>query len=58
MQESFVKLINENAEAGWKASMNPRFSNYTVSFLIIEVVYIESSVATYAHNKLNKILNI
>ncbi|KAI3449317.1 hypothetical protein Pfo_005982 [Paulownia fortunei] len=30
LQESVVKLINDNAQARWKASMNPRFANYTV----------------------------
>ncbi|CAA0826866.1 Cysteine proteinases superfamily protein [Striga hermonthica] len=30
LQDSIVKSVNGNAEAGWKASMNPRFSNYTV----------------------------
>ncbi|GER55120.1 cathepsin B-like cysteine proteinase [Striga asiatica] len=30
LQESIVKSVNGNAEAGWEASMNPRFSNYTV----------------------------
>ncbi|KAL8544738.1 hypothetical protein ACS0TY_005099 [Phlomoides rotata] len=30
LQESVVKLINNNAHSGWKASMNPRFANYTV----------------------------
>ncbi|XP_059654089.1 cathepsin B-like protease 2 [Cornus florida] len=30
LQESIVKLINGNPQAGWKASMNPRFDNYTV----------------------------
>ncbi|GAA0175291.1 cysteine protease [Lithospermum erythrorhizon] len=31
LQDSIVKEINENDKAGWKATMNPRFSNYTVS---------------------------
>ncbi|KAL1553068.1 Cathepsin B-like protease 3 [Salvia divinorum] len=30
LQESVVKSINDNPQAGWKASMNPRFSDYTV----------------------------
>ncbi|XP_051118744.1 cathepsin B-like protease 3 [Andrographis paniculata] len=30
LQESTIKLINDNAQAGWKASMNPRFANYSV----------------------------
>ncbi|KAK7284491.1 hypothetical protein RJT34_19237 [Clitoria ternatea] len=30
LQESIVRHINENIEAGWKAALNPRFSNYTV----------------------------
>ncbi|KAL0284474.1 UNVERIFIED_CONTAM: Cathepsin B-like protease 3 [Sesamum angustifolium] len=30
MQESIIELINDNAQAGWKAAMNPRFTNYTV----------------------------
>ncbi|XP_016709818.1 cathepsin B-like protease 3 isoform X1 [Gossypium hirsutum] len=30
LQDSIVKLVNENPKAGWKAALNPRFSNYTV----------------------------
>ncbi|KAK4406863.1 Cathepsin B-like protease 2 [Sesamum angolense] len=30
LQESIIELINDNAQAGWKAAMNPRFTNYTV----------------------------
>ncbi|XP_038709044.1 cathepsin B-like protease 3 isoform X2 [Tripterygium wilfordii] len=30
LQESIVKQINENPNAGWQAAMNPKFSNYTV----------------------------
>ncbi|KAL3849415.1 hypothetical protein ACJIZ3_011297 [Penstemon smallii] len=30
LQEPIVKLINDNVQAGWKASMSPRFANYTV----------------------------
>lgn len=30
-QESIVERVNGNASAGWKAVMNPRFSNFTVS---------------------------
>ncbi|EXB94880.1 Cathepsin B [Morus notabilis] len=30
-QESIVKHVNENPEAGWEAAMNPRFSNSTVA---------------------------
>ncbi|XP_011079459.1 cathepsin B [Sesamum indicum] len=30
LQESVIELINDNAQAGWKAAMNPRFTNYTV----------------------------
>ncbi|KAK4273342.1 hypothetical protein QN277_021765 [Acacia crassicarpa] len=30
LQESITKQVNENPKAGWKAAMNPRFSNYTV----------------------------
>ncbi|KAL6223309.1 hypothetical protein ACLB2K_006696 [Fragaria x ananassa] len=30
LQESIIKEINENPEAGWQAAMSPRFSNYTV----------------------------
>lgn len=30
LQESMVELINANPKAGWKAAMNPRFSNYSV----------------------------
>lgn len=33
-QESVVQRINEDAHAGWKASMNPRLANYTVSFSV------------------------
>ncbi|XP_024025693.1 cathepsin B-like protease 2 [Morus notabilis] len=29
LQESIVKRVNENPEAGWRAEMNPRFSNFT-----------------------------
>ncbi|KAK1395306.1 Cathepsin B [Heracleum sosnowskyi] len=31
LQEPVVESINSNPKAGWKASMNDRFSNYTVS---------------------------
>jgi cathepsin B len=31
LQESIAKQINENPGAGWKASINPRFSNFTVA---------------------------
>ncbi|KAK1362510.1 Cathepsin B [Heracleum sosnowskyi] len=31
LQESIIKSVNNNPKAGWKASMNDRFSNYTVS---------------------------
>ncbi|XP_004494492.1 cathepsin B-like protease 2 [Cicer arietinum] len=30
LQESIAKQINENPGAGWKAAINPRFSNFTV----------------------------
>ncbi|XWS46345.1 hypothetical protein CRYUN_Cryun14cG0057400 [Craigia yunnanensis] len=30
LQDSIVKQVNENPKAGWEASLNPRFSNYTV----------------------------
>lgn len=30
LQESIVEKINHNASAGWKAAINPRFSNVTV----------------------------
>ncbi|KAK9036288.1 hypothetical protein V6N11_078295 [Hibiscus sabdariffa] len=30
LQDSIVKQVNENPKAGWKAALNPRFSNYTV----------------------------
>lgn len=30
LQDSIVKEVNENPKAGWEATMNPRFSNYTV----------------------------
>ncbi|PNX54772.1 cathepsin b-like protein, partial [Trifolium pratense] len=29
LQESIAKQINENPGAGWKAAINPRFSNVT-----------------------------
>ncbi|KAK8955028.1 hypothetical protein KSP39_PZI002607 [Platanthera zijinensis] len=31
LKDSIVKMINANPAAGWKAVMNPRFSNYTVT---------------------------
>ncbi|KAM3284475.1 hypothetical protein P3S67_023274 [Capsicum chacoense] len=31
LQESIVKYVNENAEAGWEAAFNPKLSNFTVS---------------------------
>ncbi|KAL1832426.1 hypothetical protein ACET3Z_002077 [Daucus carota] len=31
LQESIVESINNNSKAGWKASINDRFLNYTVS---------------------------
>ncbi|KAK8566230.1 hypothetical protein V6N12_059763 [Hibiscus sabdariffa] len=31
LQDSIVKQVNENPKAGWKAALNPRFSNYTVA---------------------------
>lgn len=31
MQDSIIKEINENPNAGWQAAMNPRFSNFTVN---------------------------
>ncbi|XP_019155669.1 PREDICTED: cathepsin B [Ipomoea nil] len=31
LQDEIVKTVNENPEAGWKADMNPRFSDFTVS---------------------------
>ncbi|KAK8702975.1 hypothetical protein V6N13_021309 [Hibiscus sabdariffa] len=30
LQDTIVKQVNENPKAGWKAALNPRFSNYTV----------------------------
>ncbi|WCJ22566.1 Cathepsin B [Euphorbia peplus] len=30
LKESIAEKINQNPNAGWKAAMNPRFSNYTV----------------------------
>lgn len=30
LQESIIKKINENPNAGWEAALNPQFSNYTV----------------------------
>ncbi|XP_022932733.1 cathepsin B-like protease 2 [Cucurbita moschata] len=31
LQESIVRHVNEHPHAGWKAAMNPSFSNYSVS---------------------------
>ncbi|XP_060191295.1 cathepsin B-like protease 2 [Lycium barbarum] len=31
LQDSIVKTVNENAEAGWEAAFNPQLSNFTVS---------------------------
>lgn len=40
MQESIAKQINENPEAGWKADINPRFSNHTVKIqLALPILY-------------------
>ncbi|KAJ9171628.1 hypothetical protein P3X46_014966 [Hevea brasiliensis] len=30
LQDSIIKKINEDPNAGWEAAMNPQFSNYTV----------------------------
>nr|XP_048336814.1 cathepsin B-like protease 3 isoform X1 [Ziziphus jujuba var. spinosa] len=30
LQESIIKQINGNPNAGWEAAVNPRFSNYTI----------------------------
>ncbi|KAK0581687.1 hypothetical protein LWI29_016837 [Acer saccharum] len=30
LQDSIIKKVNENPKAGWEATRNPRFSNYTV----------------------------
>ncbi|KAJ6404478.1 hypothetical protein OIU84_012626 [Salix udensis] len=30
LQDSIVQQVNENPKAGWKATMNPQFSNYSV----------------------------
>ncbi|XP_021897248.1 LOW QUALITY PROTEIN: cathepsin B-like protease 2 [Carica papaya] len=30
LQDSIVKEVNENPNAGWQAAMNPRFANFTV----------------------------
>ncbi|GLT84892.1 hypothetical protein SLE2022_031020 [Rubroshorea leprosula] len=30
LQDSIVKEVNENPTAGWKADLNPQFSDYTV----------------------------
>ncbi|CAN4081874.1 unnamed protein product [Withania somnifera] len=31
LQDSIVKQVNENEKAGWRAALNPQFSNFTVS---------------------------
>jgi cathepsin B len=31
VQDSIVQKVNENPKAGWEATMNPQFSNYSVS---------------------------
>lgn len=31
LQDSIIKKVNENPKAGWKATMNRHFSNYTVT---------------------------
>jgi hypothetical protein len=31
VQDSIVQKVNENPNAGWEATMNPQFSNYSVS---------------------------
>ncbi|KAK8483104.1 hypothetical protein V6N11_028888 [Hibiscus sabdariffa] len=35
LQDSIVKQVNENPKAGWKAALNPRFSNYTSKFVVL-----------------------
>ncbi|KAK1316742.1 hypothetical protein QJS10_CPA05g00009 [Acorus calamus] len=30
LQDSIVRSVNANPKAGWQASMNPRFTNYTI----------------------------
>ncbi|KAI5598997.1 hypothetical protein BDE02_02G168900 [Populus trichocarpa] len=30
LQDSIVQKVNENPNAGWEATMNPQFSNYSV----------------------------
>lgn len=39
LQDEIVKTVNENPEAGWKADMNPRFSDFTVSFLHCSMLF-------------------
>lgn len=43
LQESIVQHVNEHPQAGWKATMNPRFSNYSVScnFNLILLLMVE-----------------
>ncbi|MCD7448339.1 hypothetical protein HAX54_040784 [Datura stramonium] len=31
LRDSIVKQVNENEKAGWRAALNPQFSNFTVS---------------------------
>lgn len=37
-QESIAKQINENPEAGWEATINPRFSNFTVTLSLSPII--------------------
>ena len=38
LQESIVRHVNEHPHAGWKAAMNPSFSNYSVSFYLLNII--------------------
>lgn len=38
-QDSIVQKVNANPNAGWKASMNSRFSNYTVNIWTYLIIF-------------------
>jgi len=52
MQNEIVKEVNENPNAGWKAALNDRFANATVSFISPPpfLTYILSIVITVPGN--------
>ena len=39
LQESITKQVNDDPNAGWEATMNPRFANYTVSIQLAVTLY-------------------